>query len=51
VDERPRPTWLAEVLDDVAAEVVDLLDRLTGGTSSNTVPLARRVGRSERGRV
>jgi hypothetical protein len=51
VDERPHPTRLAEVSDDVAAGVVDLLDRLTGGTSSNTVHLARRIGRSERGRV
>jgi hypothetical protein len=41
---------LAEVFDDVTAEVVDLSDRLTGETSSNTAHLARRIGRSERGR-
>ncbi len=37
-------TRLAEVFDDVAAEVVDFPNRLTGGTSSNTVYLARRIG-------
>jgi spermidine synthase len=46
-DDAPEQSFLArlaEVFDDVAAEVVDFPNRLTGGTSSNTVYLARRIG-------
>jgi spermidine synthase len=46
-DDAPEPNFLArlrEVFDDVTAEVVEFPNRLTGGTSANTVYLGRRVG-------